>query len=277
MNFSCSVNELFDFYDKVISEKPKTDDFISLNKNKKPEQLEIDFEFYGSIKFEIKKEEKPQNKTISFEENNRQLMIKYKYDTITDFELNCFYKNIEKLIFKIIKKNYVTENFNDVCNEIWKRIAKYKHKWDENNGTCVSTWISKVALNVINTIRKKNMTYSSRNVSYDGMFVYDKHGQANEVDVEALVEMDKDNSGEERKNFYDNMLGCFNNLNEIERMIVELCLNGDSNSLILDGESRIYKRKYASATFIKKKLNLTTNQYKKYMKSIGEKYVKSQN
>lgn len=275
MNFSCSVNELFDFYDKVISEKIKCNDFISLEDNKKHEQLEIDFEFYGSIKFEIDKKE-VENKTISFEESNRQLMIKYKYDTITNSELNCFYKNIEKLIFKIIKKNYVTENFNDVFNEIWKRIAKYKHKWDENNGTCVSTWISKVALNVINTIRKKNMTYSSRNVSYDGMFIYDKHGEANEVDIDVLVERNKDNSGEERKDFYENMLKCFENLSETERKIVELCLDGEPETLVIENEKRVYKRRYASATFIKKKLNLTSNQYKKYMKSIGEKYVKSQ-
>ena len=72
------------------------------------------------------------------------------------------------------------------------------------------------------------------------------------------------------------MCECFDTLNEVEKMIVDLCLNGDSENLTINGEERVYRRRYASASFIKKKLNLTTNQYKKYMKSIGEKYVENQ-
>ena len=69
---------------------------------------------------------------------------------------------------------------------------------------------------------------------------------------------------------------CFDVFNETEKKIVKLFLEGDTDKLVLDNESRIYKRRYASVSFIKKKLNLTQHQYAKYIKSIGEKYVAKQ-
>lgn len=284
MEFCCNVNDLFEFHDKVIASKPQVNDFIDLSKKPKTVQMEIDFDFYKN-----KKVETPKNESLVIEDTkketvetssplwkeNHDLMIKYKYDTITDRELNVLYKNLEKFIYKIVRKNYVNENFQDVCNEIWRRIAKYKHKWDENKGVCVTTWVGKVAFNVIQTIRKNTISYKTHHLSYDGVFAYGKGGEAKEIDMEQIISENKDYSGERRMEFYEGMKSCFNEFNEMEKKIVSLCLDSDPETLVLENEERTYNRRYASASFIKKKLNLTTNQYKKYMKSIGEKYAKN--
>lgn len=277
MKFCCEVSDLFDFYEKIETKKIEVNDYIDLNEKKNLKQPELDFEFYGSKPSIIKKEKKEcSEEKVYSNDRNHELMIKYKYDIITDAELNELYKNLERVIYKIVKNNYVKENFEDVCNEIWRRIAKYKHKWDENKGVCVTTWIGKVAVNVIQTIRKRTMTYSSRNISYDGFFTYDKGGEAKEVDMEKLIADNKDNSGEERSVFYESIMDCFDVFDEVEKSIVNLCLNCEQNMLVIDDEKRTYKRRYASASFIKQKLKLTNAQYKKYIKSIGDKYVAKQ-
>ena len=283
MEFCCTLDELSKFSYSAKNENAVTGDYINLNKENNYVQQEFDFEACAKIVAETSKKEIVKKELIkspkakpTLKERNKELMIKYKYDNITDDELSELYTNLEKLIFKIVRSNYVTENFGDVCNEIWRRIAKYKHKWDENNGDYVTTWVGKVAINVIQTLRKRSMLYRARNVSYDGMVTFGKGGEEKEVEMDKLIADNKDDSGEKRKVFYENIMSCFDVFDETEKKIVELFLEGDTENLVIDDENRTYKRRYASASFIKKKLSLTQNEYNKYIKSIGEKYVSKQ-
>lgn len=285
MKFCCNTEDLFNFYETTKAQPIKTNDYIGLKKEKDYIQQEFNFDAcFTPEKKEVEKKEveKTENKELvetprkSMSERNMELMIKYKYDTITPSELNELYFNLEKVVFKIVKNNYVSENFEDVCSEIWRRIAKYKHKFDETKNICVTTWVGKISINVINTIRKKSMTYKARHVSYDGLTGYDKKGNQIEIDAEKIIAEEKDYSAERRVEFYDKIMECFDVFNETEKKIVKLFLEGDVDKLVLDNESRIYKRRYASVSFIKKKLNLTQHQYAKYIKSIGEKYVAKQ-
>lgn len=285
MEFCCTLKELENFTFSSKKEEIKVTDYVDLkSKVKEKDFVQQEFDFNAPVVLEKKIIEKkiikPSNIQpqvyIPKKERNMELMIKYKYDTITKEELDELYLGLERLIYKIIKSNYVTENFNDVCNEIWRRIAKYKHKWDETKGDYVTTWVGKVAMNVINTLRKRTMTYRSRNVSLDGMVTCDKGGEEKPVDMEQLVADNHDESGERRKKFYDNLMDCFDLFNDTEKEIIKLFLESNPENLVLENEDRTYKRRYASASFIKKKLNLTQNEYNNYIKSIGEKYVSKQ-
>ena len=95
MNFSTEVNKLFQFSYTVIN-----NNFIK--KERDFEQLELDFEHPAK---EFVNVENPNCKT-DLETRNRELMIKYKYEKITDKELNELHKNLEKLIYQIIHKNF---------------------------------------------------------------------------------------------------------------------------------------------------------------------------
>ena len=163
-----------------------------------------------------------------------------------------------------------------MCNEIWRRIAKYKHKFDETKNVCVTSWVGKVSINVIQTLRKKSMLYRSRNVSIEGMVQSGKNGEEIEVNMEKIIADNHDNTGQIRKLFYENILDCFEDFNETEKQIVKLFLESESENLVIENEKRIYKRNYASISFIKKKLNITQKEYQKCIKSIGEKYVARQ-
>lgn len=273
MKFCCTTDDLFCYYETCKSKPIQTNDYITLTKDKSFVQLEFDFDSLAK-NFEEKK--KIEEKKTSRKDKNMELMVKYKYDTISEDELNELYENLEKVVYKIVRHNYVSENFEDVCNEVWRRIAKYKHKFDETKNICVTTWVGKVTINVINTIRRKSIVYKSRNVSYDGMMVYNKKGEAQEIDPDKIFAEEKDDTGEYRKTIYENIMSCFEDCNDIEKQIINLYLNEDDENLMLQNEKRTYKRWHVSATFIKKKLNLTQNQYVKHMKSIGKKYVAKQ-
>lgn len=264
MNFSTEVNKLFQFSYTVIN-----NNFIK--KERDFEQLELDFEHPAK---EFVNVENPNCKT-DLETRNRELMIKYKYEKITDKELNELHKNLEKLIYQIIHKNFISENFNDVNAEIWQKIAKYKDKWDENKGFYVSTWIAKVAFNVIQTMRRSSIIRKNRYMSVDDLKVKDKKGNEKNIDIEKYLKKQKDNNENQRSLMSKIIEKCMDNLTDIEKSIVSLYLEEDPEKLYLDGEDRIYKRKKATVSFIKKKLNLTTKEYNNHINSIREKYEKT--
>ena len=238
-------------------------------KNENFVQLEFFFEEPTQKKQRKRKTTTKQN----YEMRNRELMIKYKYNTITPLELNELHNNLEKLIYQIIHKNYVSENFYDVYLEIWKKICKYKDRWDENRKNNVSTWIAKVSFNVIQTIRKKSMIYRSRYVSLMDTTVTNKKGEELEVDYEKIITEEKDESGLRRREISDIIDLC--EFSPEEQAVVDLYLEDDYTKLISENESRIYKRHFSTVSFIKNKLNLTNKKYNDIMKSIGEKYVRA--
>src|SRR5574344_1699306 len=58
---------------------------------------------------------------------NRELMIKFKHDISTCEDEKKLHENIKKLIFKAMHSNYVRMDFDDVYQEIWKKIIRSKH------------------------------------------------------------------------------------------------------------------------------------------------------
>ena len=100
---------------------------------------------------------------------NRALMIKFKYGNMTRDESRAFHEAIKKIIYKVMHTNNVMMNWDDVYQEIWKKIVKCKHTWKEWKGTMVSTWITIVANSVINTLRQNVKRYNSRFCLYDDL------------------------------------------------------------------------------------------------------------
>ena len=100
---------------------------------------------------------------------NRQLMIKFKYNDMTEGEEKEFHEAIKKIIYKVMHKNGVMMDWEDVYQEIWKKIVKSKHTWQEWKGTMVSTWITIVANSVINTLHQSVNRYNSRFCLYDDL------------------------------------------------------------------------------------------------------------
>lgn len=97
-------------------------------------------------------------KTVS-KDSNRDLMIAYKYNRINKTDLNKLENNLSKLIYKIISNNnFKYDDFYDVYNEIWLKIARFKESWDENRDTYVSTWITVLSNNVCYTLKRKQIT-----------------------------------------------------------------------------------------------------------------------
>ena len=100
---------------------------------------------------------------------NRALMIKFKYGTITESEFEVFHNNVKKLIYKAMHSNTVMMDWDDIYQEIWKKILRSKHTWKENKGTYVSTWITIVANSVLNTLRQNVIKHRSRFCLYEDL------------------------------------------------------------------------------------------------------------
>ena len=100
-------------------------------------------------------------------DRNRRLMIKFKYGCLTPEEETQFHEDMRKLIYKAMHRGTVPMDWDDLYQEIWKKIVKSRHSWNESNGTMVSTWITIVAMSVMNTMRKRVNTYNSRYIPYE--------------------------------------------------------------------------------------------------------------
>lgn len=197
---------------------------------------------------------------------NRILMIKFKYNISTPEEDMTLYENIKKLIFKVMHKNNVMLPFEDVCQEIWKKIIKSKHTWNELKGTRVSTWIVIVANSVINTLRKNVARYNSRYCLYEDLNA-EKDDEINDVESSVAMKnhiMDENYIIPAYENSFSNF---YKDLTESEKKIVDLAFNmSDANAF------RNYKRGKISTLNLRKKLGIDQKTYDKIISGMKEKF-----
>lgn len=192
-------------------------------------------------------------------------MIKFKYDKATPEEENLLHENIKNLIYNVMHKNCVHMEFEDVYHEIWKKIIKSKHTWDENNGTRVSTWIVVVANSVINTLRLSVNKYNSRYCLYDDLTATNEDDSANDMADVVALNNDEDNSFTEDMEFKDNYKNFCNLLSENERKMLYTIVNKGSK-ISLRSISRETGIKYADVgemlSSIKSKFYQVFDEYK---------------
>ena len=213
-----------------------------------------------------------QKKKTAIDDPNRQYMIKYKYDTITNEELNKFHDQLQKLIYDTIRKNFVQVEIKDVYQEIWKKISKAKHSWNENMGTKVSTWIVLVCLSVINGLRAKAKKHQDRYVLYNDLCPNDENNENNEKGQTIAIKFGLVDDKEQRQIAYKEDLKYFlDSLNEKEKSIVDLILNVDVDELNKNGNIK-YKRKRITKTFIRSKMNMKLKDFQKVMNGLQKKY-----
>lgn len=117
---------------------------------------------------------------------NRKLMIGFKYGTLSASENNQFHEAIRKIIYRVMHTNNVMMDWDDVYQEIWKKIIRYRHTWKESRGTKVSTWVTIVANSVINTLRNTVRRYRSRYMLYNDMVDEEEETGEEYADVLAL-------------------------------------------------------------------------------------------
>lgn len=119
-------------------------------------------------------------------DRNRKLMLKFKYGNLTKDEEREFHEAVKKLIYKVMHSNNVMMNWDDVYQEIWRKICRSRHTWNEDKGTYVSTWITIVASTVISTLRTNVKKYNSRFCLYDDMVVSSDSDASTEYKMNAL-------------------------------------------------------------------------------------------
>lgn len=87
-------------------------------------------------------------------------MLKFKYDQISDTEMKEFKDKIDGMFWKLVANKWHPNEIEDVLQEIWMRLYRKKHLWDESKPVKVSTWMHKVAESVqINMGHKKRTRY----------------------------------------------------------------------------------------------------------------------
>lgn len=198
---------------------------------------------------------------------NRILMIKFKYGISTREEETQLYENIKNLIFKAMHKNNVMMPFEDVCQEIWKKIIKSKHTWNELKGTRVSTWIVVVANSVINTLRKEVAKYNSRYCLYEDLNS-EKDGDETD-DIESSVALknhvlDEDYDVPVYENSFTNF---YNDLTPKEKRLVDMAFKmSDKNA------AKNYNRGKISVLSLRRKLGIDQNAYDEIISGMKEKF-----
>lgn len=207
-----------------------------------------------------------------FEDPNRQLMIKYKYDTITSQQLYELHNKLSKLIYDIIRKNYINMSKQDVYQQIWKKISKAKHSWNQNAGTKVSTWIVIVCISVINGLRLKCKKYNQRYVLYNDI-------SSNEEDNEQIQECQKFaisngllNYNNFQQLYFSQQMQLFlKSLNDKQKSIVNMILTVNQDQLNQNGNEKYIKKKMTK-NYLYKKSGMKQKQFQKQMIQIQQRF-----
>lgn len=197
---------------------------------------------------------------------NRILMIKFKYNISTNAEETKLYENIKNLIYKAMHKNSVMMPFEDVCQEIWKKIIKSKHTWDELKGTKVSTWIVIVANSVINTLRKEIARYNSRYCLYEDL---NSEKDDENDDIESSVALKNHVIGDESETpaYENNFKNFYDELTVKEKKIVDMAFKmSDRNA------ARNYNHGKISLLSLRRKLGVDQETYDKIISGMREKF-----
>lgn len=158
-------------------------------------------------------------------DRNRRLMLKFKYGSLSASEEMQFHESVKKLIYSVMHKGNVIMDWDDLYQEIWKKIVSSRHTWNENNGTMVSTWITIVAMSVMNTMRKRMNRYNSRYVLYNDLVEEhaDDDGSAGQNDpADEVRGGDVEDDDEMRKMLFDDQYrGLLDSLSQCEREFME--------------------------------------------------------
>ena len=198
---------------------------------------------------------------------NRILMIKFKYNISTDAEETKLYENIKNLIYKAMHKNNVMMPFEDVCQEIWKKIIKSKHTWNELKGTRVSTWIVVVANSVINTLRKEVTKYNSRYCLYEDLNS-EKDGDETD-DIESSVALKNHVLDEDYDVpvYENNFANFYKELTAKEKRLVDVAFKmSDRNA------AKNYNQGRISILSLRRKLGVDQETYDKIISGMREKF-----
>jgi len=173
---------------------------------------------------------------------NRRLMIKFKYNDMTSDEETLFHESVKNLIYKVMHTNNVMMDWEDVYQEIWKKISRCKCGWKENKGTYVSTWITIVANSVINTLREKVRRRNSRMCLYDDIGLDDERsGCAGFEQGDAVEEFFNDGAALMDRSFVsslykDSYRDFVRSLDPVERRIMDAV--HEKQEEIIDGFER---------------------------------------
>ena len=202
---------------------------------------------------------------------NRELMIKFKYNTATDLDTTKLHENIKKLIYKVMHNNCIMMEFEDVYQEVWKKITKSKHSWNEKKGTRVSTWIVCVANSVVNSLRHTVNRHNSRLCLYDDL---EQNECTNNIE-DYLLQKNKGLDNQIQDNsmllgivFSDDYKHFYNVLNPNEKMVLDSMFEINDNM-------RKPKQGRIPYNMLGKKLNLKHNELKKIMTGLKEKFNES--
>lgn len=212
---------------------------------------------------------------------NRKLMIKFKYGNLSESEAKDFYEKMKKMIYKVMHTNNVMMDWDDVYQEIWKKIIKAKHTWKEWKGTMVSTWITIVANSVINTLRQNVNRYNSRFCLYDDMLAPSEDGDdydgKSNCDFVAFVNEEEhlNDDGMKKMIWREQFEEFRNKLDPAEKLVFDIIMQMQEDILdacdkkirIPYGEIRS-RTGYDDATFAL----IVYNIKRKYCDTFGEKF-----
>lgn len=231
------------------------------------------FQLYGKIKVLDQIIQRHPVINVQVKDPNRKLMIKFKYGNLTIVQQMQFHDNIKKLIYKVMHNNNVMMDWDDVYQEIWKKIIKSKHTWNETKGTMVSTWITIVANSVINTLRQNVNKYNSRYCLYDDICSSSQQGNEQGGDRENVdfIQFVNNENDLYDKSFQNNIWNekyseFLNSLNESEKLFMKAVYEMDNKYY------RDLNKIKVSHTYLKNKLGYDDTTYYILINNIKKKY-----
>ena len=162
-------------------------------------------------------------------------MVKFKYDDISQMELNEFYDEVKLLIWRAIHECYCPMNKLDMQHDLWCHITKVKHKWDEKRSNNVSTWLYRVISNRIKEMQK----YTSRRnfIIPENVMKQDDDARSNILE---MLDGNKCELFDEYADKYCNKLfdNVMEDLDEDEKKYVRLMVDGKYNQELIQKYSR---------------------------------------
>lgn len=207
---------------------------------------------------------------ICINDPNRELMIKFKYNQATPADEHQLHENIKNLIYKVMHSNFIRMDFEDVYQEIWKKIIKSKHTWNENKGTRVSTWIVIVANSVVNSLRQNIIRYNSRFCLYDDL-VKDDEDNGTDMADRLKISNDMDTKAADRYAFKDDFRLFCSELTSVEKKVLKTCFDVTDS---LKSQKSIMAGKIPMRS-VRRKLGMTEDELNNIISGMKQKFYRN--
>jgi hypothetical protein len=194
------------------------------------------------------------------------LMLKFKYDSITDTEYEQFTEEVNKLYGKAYERMFRSSpiSYEEGLQNVWQRLLMKRHTWNEDLAFAFSTWFWRIVQSELGTMKYKD---ERRNNHGAILYMHDDDAGFDENEIVDVAE------GQEVKLLVLEAIDTFrHSLRGTDAQLISLVLDVPDEVLDECNEGRKRKRNRMYLCDLQKVLGLFASQLKTRIERLRKRF-----